>query len=91
MTSWLASLPRRLRRDALRTLRGRKLRTETYAFDGDLRSRRPIAVAEFLHGVAPLPIGAPWHFPEEWQTQVFFPHQLADRNTQWERGSDPMT
>src|SRR6185503_9364954 len=91
MTNWLNSLPRRMRRDAIRTLRGRKLRTEMYSLDGDLLSNRPHAVSENLHGVGHLPVGSPWIAPEEWQTRIFFPHQLADRNSQWERGVDPMT
>lgn len=92
MTAWLNSLPRPARRDAIRTLRGRTLRTELYVLDGDLLNRRPHSVSETLPGVDPLPVGAPpATAPEDWQTRVFFPHQLADRNSLWERGVDPMS
>jgi RHS repeat-associated protein len=91
MTTWLDSLPRRVRRDALRSLRGRELRKESYSLDGDFLSNRPHAVTETLHGVGHLPVGSPSTAPQDWQTRVFFPHQLADRNSQWERGIDPMS
>jgi len=48
----LRSLPRRQRRDAVRTLRGTTLRTELYAHDGSPRQHRPYTVTESLPGVA---------------------------------------
>jgi RHS repeat-associated protein len=48
----LRSLPRRQRRDAIRTLRGTTLRTELYACDGTSRQDRPYTVTESLPGVA---------------------------------------
>ena len=95
MIDFLKKLPRRVRRDALRTLRGQVLRTELYALDGSEREDRPYTVMEQVHGVTSLPIEAPW--PEDdgslepWQTKIFFPHTLAQRTTQWERGDDPKT
>ena len=53
--------PRRLRRDALRALRGQVLRTELYALDGTDREDRPYTVTESLSAVreeSPPPAGA---------------------------------
>jgi RHS repeat-associated protein len=89
---WLQALPRRARRDALRALRGRVVRSELYARDDTERTGRPYTVTEQLHGVAPLPLDEPWVAdPDAWRLQIFFPHLLAQRTTQWERGDDPMT
>ena len=93
MAVQLAGLPRRIRRDALRTLRGRTIRAELYALDQTDRALRPYVVTEQLHGVRPLPIdGDDW--PGEWDVErppIFFPHTLAERTTRWDRGDDPMT
>lgn len=78
---------RRIKRDALRTLRGSILRQETYALDGSPRQDRPYTVSEHaydLKEVAP-PVG-----PSE-RRRVFFSHPVAQRTTHWERGDDPMT
>ena len=92
MTAFLKNLPRRIKRDALRALRGRILRTELYALDGSDRQNRPYTVTEYLHGVTSLPVGAPWpEDPDDWRKKTFFPHVLGRRVTQWERGNDPMT
>jgi RHS repeat-associated protein len=92
MDEFLKNLPRRMRRDALRTLRGRILRTELYALDSSERQGRPYTVTEYLHGVNSLPVGTPLpDKPDAWQEKVFFPHALGQRVTQWERGDDPMT
>ena len=82
----LAGLPRRDRRDALRALRGRTLRTELYGLDGSDREMRPYTVTEHLYGLreeAPLAAATE-------RRRVFFPHTLAQRSSQWERGSEPM-
>ena len=43
---------RRIKRDALRSLRGRILRTELYALDGNTSlQERPYTVTEYLHGL----------------------------------------
>ncbi len=92
MEAFLKELPRRPRRDALRAMRGRILRTELYALDGNERQDRPYTVTEYLHGVTSLPIGDPWPAEREaWQEKIFFPYVLGQRVTQWERGEDPMT
>jgi RHS repeat-associated protein len=72
-------------RDALRSMRGRILRTELYALDGTARQDLPYTVTEHVYSVrqqAP-PNGA--------NPPVFFPFLLSERTTQWERGSDPLT
>lgn len=81
---FLQTLPtRRTRRDALRTLRGRPLRTELYALDGSEREERPYTVTEHAYGLRTEEKAEHQH--------IFFPHRLATRTTQWERGDDPLT
>jgi RHS repeat-associated protein len=92
MDDALTKLSPSARRDALRALRGRVLRTELYSFDGAIRENRPYTVTEYLHAVTPILPGP----PESDQSSpsphsVFFPHVLAERTTQWDRGNDPMT
>lgn len=87
VTLLLRNLPRRARRDALRALRGRILRTELYALDGTERQNRPYTVSESRYGLREeSPPG-----PDENRLHIFFPHQTAQRTTQWERGDEPMT
>src|SRR5262249_21865342 len=78
---------RQIERDALRSLRGSVTRTEVYGFDGSAWEDRPYIVTEHAYG-----------FREESATNgpttrhgIFFPHSLAQRTAQWERGDDPMT
>jgi RHS repeat-associated protein len=79
---------RRVRRDALRTLRGSILRTELYALDGSVSAARPYTVTEQAYRLreeqSPLD-------PKSARSHIFFPHSIAKRSTQWERGDDPMT
>ncbi|HKR13470.1 MAG TPA: SpvB/TcaC N-terminal domain-containing protein, partial [Pyrinomonadaceae bacterium] len=79
LLEFLAGLERRNRRDALRTLRGTTIRTELYAIDDTPRANRPYTVKESVYGL------------REIEPLIFFPHQLAERTTQWERGDDPLT
>src|SRR5262249_33306182 len=81
-------LPRRVKRDALRTLRGSTLRTELYALDGTLRQDRPYTVAEQLYGIRE---EAPPGESEGDRRHVSLPYALPQRTTQWERGDEPMT
>jgi RHS repeat-associated protein len=86
--SFLRTLPsRRTRRDALRTLNGRILRTELYSLDNSKLENRPYTVAEYAYGLReespPDPV-------DSTRLHVFFPHLLAQRTTQWERGNDPL-
>ncbi|MCI0728150.1 MAG: discoidin domain-containing protein, partial [Chloroflexi bacterium] len=88
MTEFLNGLPRRVKRDALRTLRGRVLRTELYALDGSECQDRPYTVTEQLYGVRqelPASDGLANASP------IFFAYALGQRTTQWERGIEPMT
>ncbi len=80
----LYALPRRHKRDALRALRGRVFRTELFARDGSNRAERPYTVTEQSHCLRTL-------IADGVTGGVFFPFQLAERTTQWERGDDPMT
>lgn len=90
----ISSLPmdngiaRRMKRDALRTLRGSVLRTELYAEDGGPLANRPYTITENQHAVRE--IEAPVEANSKRQ-HIFFPHLRAQRTTQWERGDDPMT
>ena len=84
----LTALPRPARRDALRSLRGRILRTELYALDGAERQDRPYTVTECLHGVREEAAPPP---EDSDRGRIFFAHDLAARTTQWERGDDPLT
>ena len=84
----LKTLPRRARRDALRTLRGHILRTELYALDGSPLEGRPYTITEHLFGIREESPPGP---DEKSRLHIFFPHPLADRTTQWERGKEPMT
>lgn len=88
LADFLTSLPRRAQRDALRALRGSVLRTELYALDGTGRQERPYTVTETLHGVRE---EARPGQSEADRNRIFFPHLLAQRTTQWERGDDAMT
>ncbi len=88
MTAFLDGLPRRVERDALRSLRGRILRSELYSLDGNTRQARPYTVNERLHGVREESPPGP---DEGDRLHIFFPFDLAQRTTQWERGDDPMT
>ncbi|TDD34975.1 hypothetical protein E1287_15245 [Actinomadura sp. KC06] len=69
-------------RDALRALRGSALRAEVYGLDGD---DRPFSVTEQAYAVRPEPGG-----PDPGGA-IFFPHRVAQRTTQWERGDEPRT
>jgi RHS repeat-associated protein len=88
------SITRRMQRDALRTLRGSILRTELYALDREKNQRqigtadRPYVVSEQAYELIEVPApGAP--NPD--YLRIFFPHLIAQRTTQWERGNDPLT
>lgn len=97
----LARLPRRAQRDALRAMRGRTLRTELYVLDGSTRQARPFQVTEVSHGVSGLPGTRPASetlpatpgtlAADDWRLRVFFPFQLAQRSSVWERGTEPLT
>jgi RHS repeat-associated protein len=85
IVAFLNSLSGGDRRDALRALRGTILRSELYALDGSPVQARPYTVSESVQGVREEDSPAPG------QHRIFFPFQLAQRTTQWERGSDPLS
>lgn len=80
---------RRIKRDALRTMRGSILRSELYALDGSQRQDRPYTVNEYAYGLKE--IAPPLEIENADRTRIFFPHPTFQRTTQWERGDDPMT
>jgi RHS repeat-associated protein len=79
---------RGIRRDALRSLRGSKLRSELYALDGSMRQHRPYIVTE---GAFAFREEAEPEAGAQTRLRIFFPHGAAQRTTQWERGNDPLT
>ena len=89
-----------MKRDAVRALRGRIIRSELYALDrfaGQTRlgpEDRPYTVTEHLHSVREVREEEPPDDPEAadaHRLRIFFPHTLGQRVTQWERSDDPMT
>lgn len=79
---------RRIKRDALRALRGSILRTELYALDGSPLQDRPYTVTEQAYGLKEI---EPPSTSERDRPHIFFPHLTSQRTIQWERGDDPMT
>ena len=89
LQSWLPTPDgRRVKRDALRALRGSILRTELYALDGSDRESRPYTVSESSYGL--VEIQAP-RVGDLNRLHIFYPHLTSQRTTQWERGNDPMS
>jgi RHS repeat-associated protein len=84
----LQGLAGRPRADALRSLRGSILRTELYALDGSEREDRPFTVTESQYGIRE---ESPPAGSDGERRRIFFPHPIAQRTTQWERGDEPMT
>jgi RHS repeat-associated protein len=79
---------RRVRRDAIRSLRGSVIRTELYALDGSLDQDRPYTVTESQYGLREID---PPSANDVARQRIFLPHLLGQRTTQWERGDDPLT
>lgn len=79
---------RRIKRAALRTLRGSMLRSELYALDDSSLQQRPYTVTEYAYNLREEARPGDSATRRE---RVFFPHRVAQRTTQWERGDDPMT
>lgn len=95
----LKNLPRRARRDALRTLRGTLLRSELYALDKSLLEEKPYTVTETQMGLRmefdPSLLPSPlWSETQGGYAAgggyIFFPFNVAQRTSQYERGTDPM-
>ena len=79
---------RRVKRDALRALRGSTLRSELYALDGSERDKRPYTVSESSYALTEV---EPPADGDAQRLHIFFPHPTSQRTTQWERGDDPLT
>lgn len=89
VNAFLHTLPqRRIKRDALRTLRGSILRSELYALDGSVMEDRPYTVIEHAYGLRE---EDPPLDPASSRERIFFPYGTSQRTTQWERGDDPLT
>ncbi|QKW06065.1 VCBS repeat-containing protein [Streptomyces sp. NA04227] len=109
--AFLASLPagpgsRRAKRDALRALRGKVLRTELYALDGSAREGRPYTVTECAWAVDDRvtcddgtrrrlnrlrPGAESEDTAGDRPRPVYVTWPRAERTTYWERGDDPRT
>lgn len=74
-------------RDAQRALRGSILRSEVYALDGSPLADRPYTVTEHAYDVRQERTPD----PTRGQPGIYFPFAVAERTTQWERGTDPLT
>jgi len=72
----------------MRTLRGSVLRSELYALDDSPDRDRPYTVTESQYDVREIEPDDP---DATNRLRIFFPFRIANRTTQWERGSDPMT
>lgn len=85
-------IPRRVKRDLVRSLRGRVMRTELYALDGSTRQERPYTVTEAMHASREvfLDLDVDARTYGRASRSVFFPFTLAQRTTQWERGTEPL-
>jgi len=89
INGFLATLPtRQARRDALRALAGRVLRTELYLHDGSAREDRPHTVTETAYQLREESAPGP---ADGQRRRVFFPHLAAERVSRWERGDEPLT
>jgi RHS repeat-associated protein len=75
----------RARRDAIRALRGKVLRTELYGRDGSRFQSRPYTVTEHTYGLREETTAG-----EPARPRVFFVFETSTRTTEWERGDDPM-
>ncbi|WP_239341091.1 SpvB/TcaC N-terminal domain-containing protein [Frankia sp. CiP3] len=77
---------RRARRDALRALRGRVLRSEMYGLNSAAERDQPYTVTEHAYDLREeVTAGVPG------RPRVFVAFEVVARTTQWERGTDPMT
>jgi RHS repeat-associated protein len=85
------------KRSALRTLRGKILRSELFSFDDNARKDRPYTVTEYVHNIIPVSAGDESREIDNafdgrnCKQYIFFPCLFGMRTTQWERGSEPKT
>ena len=76
---------------ALRALRGRILRSEFYALDGDPAQGRPYTITDNQHQVGAILDGRAGSAASWQAAPVFAGYQTATRKRNWERGTDPLT
>lgn len=86
-----AGMSRRGLRYAIRALRGRVLRTELYALDGNQHAGRPYQVSEHAYALAPVLDGRPASDPGWQALPVVAVQPVLERSSVWERGADPKT
>ena len=86
-----AGMNRRGLRYAIRALRGRVLRSELYALDGDPNADRPYQISDHAYALAPVLDGRQASDPGWQATPVVAVQPVLDRASVWERGDDPMT
>ncbi|MGN7200355.1 SpvB/TcaC N-terminal domain-containing protein [Arthrobacter sp. SAFR-044] len=84
-------LPRPSLREGVRAMRGRVLRTETYAQDSSARAKSPYEVHDFAYQVAPVLDGRTAEHADWQASPVVTVHPTMSRSVVWERGIDPMT
>lgn len=96
----LQGLSRRIKRDAIRTLRGSQIRTEVYTwnqFTGP--AARPFSVSESIQGIQKIfekadpdkAVKGRYGIIFRPPGTIFFPFAHASRSSQWEEGNDPLT
>jgi RHS repeat-associated protein len=78
-------------RYAIRALRGRVLRSELYALDGDPNAGRPYQISDHAYALAPILDGRQASDPGWQALPVVAVQPVLDRTSVWERGSEPMT
>ena len=84
-TALLRDISRDEQRNAIRSLRGRKLRTEVYGADESPRADTPYRVTEHAYRIREEVVGTAD------RPGVYFPHGVGKRQTNWERGDEPQT
>ncbi|MCK5241622.1 VCBS repeat-containing protein [bacterium] len=75
------------KRDALRVLRGQRIRSEIYAMDRSSLEARPYTVTETCINIREETAA---EHPVLGSKRIFLPYTFCSRTAQWERGDDPM-
>jgi RHS repeat-associated protein len=86
-----AGMDRQGLRYAIRALRGKVLRSELYALDGDANASSPYQVTDHSWALAPVLDGRQPEDPQWQAAPVITVQPVLDRTTVWERGTDPLT
>ena len=83
-------MDRRGLRYAIRALRGRVLRSELYALDGDPNAGRPYQISDHAYALTPV-LDARQRLRAGKRSPVVTVQPVLDRTSVWERGTEPMT